>query len=105
MNLRTRIADWIDPDRAHRAAHHTARYQTMREAVEAAPVLLVTSDHREATGIFGARATAHTATIQQILEGKTRGRRYRGMLVTDNALKHSDWREANEILQLSLLHL
>lgn len=103
MNLRTRLAAHLDPQHtpeayARREGELLGKIMTMQDRVRnARPALLITAYEREMHAL--APEYLHRAfTVQQVLEGRTRGLVILGYLPTNLALQHHRWRDAEEIL-------
>ena len=102
--FRRNLADWLDPDRAHRevAANKRAmRYRT--QARHATRAILITGNRREASSALGQRARTRALTIDDVIAGRARGLVILDYIATDLALKDTRWRDAERELHLCLL--
>lgn len=102
--FRRNLAALLDPERAHRevaATKRALRYRT--QARHATRALLITGNHREATGTLGQRARTRALTVDDVLAGRARGLVILDYIATDLALKDTRWREAEQELHTCLL--
>lgn len=106
MNWRTRLARHLDPQHAHEAyaqreGELLAKVMRMQQRVRSAhPTLLVVAYEREAHAL-SAQDRPRAVTVQQVLEGRTRGMVIHGHLPTNLARQHARWYEAEAILTTS----
>lgn len=101
--FRRNLADWLDPDRAHREVAANKRAMRVQHAVRRADApLLVVAYEREAT-ILGVFASHRAITIDAILRGDLHGRVIAGYIPTNLALTDTRWPEAERELQTCLL--
>lgn len=106
MNLRTRLARRLDPQHApeayaQREGELLGKIIRMQSAIRSAhPSLLIVSDQREALTL-AVRDRPRAYSVQQIIEGRTRGMVIHGYLPTNLARQHHRWREAEAILTTS----
>lgn len=107
MNWRTRLARRLDPQHAPEAYAQRERdllkkVKRMQHTVRSAhPPLLVVAYEREILALAVPDRHTRAVTIQQILEGSTRGMVIHGYLPTNLARQHHRWREAEAILTTS----
>lgn len=106
MNWRTRLARRLDPQHtpeayAQRERDLLDKVMRMQHTVRSArPPLLITAYEREALTLAPEHLN-RAVTVQQVLEGRTRGLVIHGYLPTNLALQHARWREAEAILATS----
>lgn len=102
--FRRNLADWLDPDRARREVAANKRAMRYRTHIRHAhPAILITGNHREASGILGQRAHTRALTIDDVLRGRARGLTILDYIPTDLALKDARWRDAERELHTCLL--
>ena len=107
MNWRTRLARRLDPQHAPEAYAQRERdlldkVMRMQHTIRSArPPLLIVAYEREAHVLAAQDRPQRAVTVQQVLEGRTRGMVILGYLPTNLALQHSRWRDAEAILTTS----
>ena len=107
MSLRTRLARHLDPQHAPEAYAQRERelldkvMRMQRTVRSARPPLLVVAYEREALTLAAQDRPIRAVSVQQILQGRTRGMTIHGYLPTNLARQHARWHEAKALLDLS----